>query len=177
MVPCSKIKVLSLFLLIVFLFVPIAGAASNEVNITEAETYKAPENPGTENDLFAELSAKASLYNDNYDKVPMLLRNFVGSQEIAGKIELENGQMLNVTLLMNGGKIENFYKYDTPTDPNSKFGPSITFETDEQTVRKVLNSKEPMREAVKSMDDGSLKVEVKGLFRKTALWVLKSYYS
>jgi hypothetical protein len=175
MVPYNKIKMLSLFLLIVLLFVPIAGAA--EVNIIGADTYQAPANPGTENDLFSELSAKASLYNDNYEKVPMLLRNFVGSQEIAAKIRLENGTMLNMTALMKGGKVEKLYSYDSPTDPNSKFGPSITIETDEQTVRQLLNSRDPMRDAVKSMEDGSLKVEAEGFFRKTALWALRSYYS
>jgi hypothetical protein len=171
----NKIKALSLFLFIVLLFIPIAGAA--EVNIRGADTYQASNSPSTENDLFAELSAKASLYNDNYEKVPMLLRNFVGSQEIAGRIKLENGTMLYVTALMSGGKVEKLYSYEGPTDPNSKFGPSIIVETDEQTVRKLLSSRDPMRDAVKSMDDGSLKVETEGFFRKAALWALKSYYS
>ena len=59
------------------------------------------------------------------------------------------------------------------TDPNSKFGPSITVETDEKTVRKVLDSKDPLKEAVKSMNEDSLKVETKGFFRNTVLWTLK----
>ena len=125
------------------LFVPIASATSSAVDIKKAELYKAPENSSIENDLLAELSAKAELYNENFDKVPSVLKRFVASEEIAGKIKLENGEMLYVTLLMRGGQIGEFYTYDTPDDPNSKMGPTITIETDEKTVRQILDSDKP----------------------------------
>ncbi|WP_048119016.1 hypothetical protein [Methanosarcina vacuolata] len=176
MSPCSKTRVLSLFILVMLLFVPIAGAVSNAGNIQEADLYNAPENTTTENTLFAELSAKAELYNNNFDKVPEVLQRLVASEEIAGKIKLENGEMLYVTLLMGGGKIRDFYSYETPTDPNSKFGPSITVETDEKTIQKVLDSEEPLKEAVKCMNDDSLKVETEGLFRNLMLSTLKTFY-
>lgn len=176
MSPCSKTRFLSLFILIMLLIVPIAGAASDAGNIKKADLYEAPENSTTENSLFAELSAKAELYNTNFDKVPDVLQRLVASEEIAGKIKLENGEMLYVTLLMGGGKIRDFYSYETPNDPNSKFGPSITVETDEKTIQKVLDSKEPLKEAVKSMNDDSLKVETDGLFRNLMLSTLKTFY-
>ncbi|WP_240664385.1 hypothetical protein [Methanosarcina sp. MSH10X1] len=159
------------------LFVPIASAASSAGDIKKAELYKAPENSTIENDLFAELSTKAELYNQGFEKVPAALKKLVASEEIAGIIELENGEMLYVTLLMRGGAIGDFYTYDTPTDPNSKFGPSITVETDEKTVRKILESKEPLKEAVKNMNDGSLQVETEGFFRDTMLWTLQKLYA
>jgi len=81
--------------------------------------------------------------------------------------------MLYVTLLMGGGKIRDFYSYDTPNDPNSKFGPSITVETDEKTIRTVLDSKEPYEEAVKCMNDDTLKVETEGIFRNAVLLTVK----
>jgi len=158
------------------LIVPIAGAASDAGNIKKADLYEAPENSTTENALFAELSAKAELYNKNFDEVPDVLQRLVASEEIAGKIKLENGEMLYVTLLMGGGKIRDFYSYETPNDPNSKFGPSITVETDEKTIQTVLDSKEPLKEAVKSMNDDSLKVETEGLFRNLMLSTLKTFY-
>lgn len=173
---CSKTRFMSLFILIMLLIVPIAGAASDAGNIKKADLYEAPENSTTENSLFAELSAKAELYNTNFDKVPDVLQRLVASEEIAGKIKLENGEMLYVTLLMGGGKIRDFYSYETPNDPNSKFGPSITVETDEKTIQKVLDSKEPLKEAVKSMNDDSLKVETDGLFRNLMLSTLKTFY-
>ena len=163
----SKIRSLSFFLLIMLLFVPIASATSSAVDIKKAELYKAPENSSIENDLLAELSAKAELYNENFDKVPSVLKRFVASEEIAGKIKLENGEMLYVTLLMRGGQIGEFYTYDTPDDPNSKMAPTITIETDEKTVRQILDSDKPLKEAVKCMNDDSLKVKTEGLFRST----------
>lgn len=158
------------------LFAPIAGAVSNAGNIKKADLYKAPENSTTNNNLFAELSTKAELYNTNFDKAPGVLQRLVASEEIAGKIKLENGEMLYVTLLMGGGKIRDFYSYATPNDPNSKFGPSITVETDEKTVKEVLDSEEPLKEAVKSMNDDSLKVETEGIFRNMMLSTLKAFY-
>lgn len=173
----SKTRALSFFLLVMLLFVPIAGAASSAGDIKKAELYKAPdENSSIENSLFAELSTKAELYNKNFDKVPSVLKRFVASEEIAGKIMLENGEMLYVTLLMRGGQIGEFYTYDTPNDPNSKMGPTITVETDEKTVRQILDSNKPLKEAVKCMNDNSLKVETKGLFRDTMLLALKAFY-
>ncbi|HET8689684.1 MAG TPA: hypothetical protein VFM18_24010, partial [Methanosarcina sp.] len=129
-----------------------------------------------ESNLFTELSTKAELYNNNFAKVPKVLKRLVASEEIAGKIKLEDGEMLYVTLLMRGGEIGDFRTYDTPNDPNSKFGPSITVETDEKTVRSVLDSKEPLKEAIKNMNDGSLKVETEGLFRNMMLGTLKEFY-
>jgi len=176
MSPCSKTKALSLLIFIMLLLVPIAGAASNTGNIKKADLYQAPENSTNENALFAELSANVELYNTNFDKVPDILQRLVASEEIAGKIKLENGEMLYVTLLMGGGQVRDFYSYETPDDPNSKFGPSITVETDEKTIQNVLDSKEPLKEAVKSMNDGSLKVETEGLFRNFMLSTLKTFY-
>jgi hypothetical protein len=158
------------------LLVSIAGAVSNAGNIKKTELYTAPENSTTENALFAELSTNAEFYNKNLDKVPEVLQRLVASEEIAGKIKLENGNMLYVTLLMGGGQIRNFYSYDTPNDPNSKFGPSITVETDEKTAKNILDSEKPLKEAVKSMNDGSLKVETEGVFRNMMLSALKAFY-
>lgn len=158
------------------LFVPIAGAISNAVDIKKADLYKASDNSTIENDLFAEMSANAELYNKNFDKVPEVLKRLVGSEEVAGEIKLKNGEILYVTLLMRGGEIGDFRTYDTPNDPNSKFGPSINVETDEKTVRRVLDSKEPLKEAVKSMNDDSLKVKTEGLFRNIMLATLKGFY-
>ncbi|AKB60937.1 hypothetical protein MSMAS_0997 [Methanosarcina mazei S-6] len=117
------------------------------------------------------------LYNENFDNVPSLVQRLVGSEEIAGRIKLNNGEMLYVTLLMNGGKVGDFYRYDTPNDPNSKFGPTITVESDEDTIREILNSDDRLRKSVEKMNDGSLKVEIEGFFRKTVLWSIKQLYS
>jgi hypothetical protein len=172
----NKTRTLSFFLLVMLLLVPVAGAVSSGVDIKKAETYKALENLTAENDLFAELSTKAELYNEGFDKVPLALKKLVASEEIAGKVKLENGEMLYMTLLMRGGKIGEFYTHDTPEDPNSKFGPSITVETDEKTVRKILDSEDPLKEAVKCMNEDSLKVETEGIFRDTMLWTVKKLY-
>jgi hypothetical protein len=175
MVPCIKTKVLSAFLLIVLLFVPMADAADPVVR--EADPYKAPDDSKLKNDLFSELSVKVELYNQKFDEVPMLFQRLVGSEQIAGKIKLENGEMLYVTFFMAGGKVIDFYRYDTPDDPYSKFEPSIIVETDEQTVRKILDSNDPLREAVDCMNEDSLKVEAKGFFLNAELWAIKQLYS
>jgi len=164
-------------LLVMLLLVSSAGAASGAGNITAAETFTTSINSSTENDLFSELSVQAELYNNNFDNVPSLVKRLVASEEIAGTIELENGEMLYVTALMRGGKVGEFYKYDTPNDPNSQLGPTIIVESDEETVRETLDSDDPLRKAVEQMNDGSLNVTVEGFFRKTVLWSIKQLYS
>ena len=173
---CSKNRFLSL-LLVMLLLAPIAGAASSAGTIKGAELFTTPINSSTENDLFSELSAQMGLYNDNFDNVPLLVKRLAASEEVAGKIELENGEMLYVTALMRGGKVGEFYRYDTPNDPNSQFGPSIIVESDEETIREILDSDDPLRKAVENMNEGSLNVEVKGFFRKTVFWSIKQLYS
>lgn len=176
MVPCSKTRILSLFLTMLLL-AQITGVASSAGDIKPASTFTTSVNSSTENDLFSELSAQMRLYNENFDKVPSLVQRLVGSEEIAAKIELNNGEMLYATVLMNGGKVGDFYRYDTPNDPNSKFGPTITVESDEATIREILDADDPLRKAVEKMNDGSLKVEIEGFFRKTVLWSIQQLYS
>ncbi|WP_440947609.1 hypothetical protein ACSAZL_04880 [Methanosarcina sp. T3] len=164
-------------LLVVLLLVYFTGAASGAGNITAAETFTTSVNSSAENDLFSELSAQAELYNENFDNVPLLVKRLVASEEIAGKIELENGEMLYVTALMRGGKVGEFYRYDTSNDPNSQFGPTITMESDEETVREILESDDPLKTAVEKTNEGSLDVEVEGFFRNTVFWSIKQLYS
>jgi len=172
----SKNRILGLFL-IVILLVPITGSASDAGDITPVELFTISANSSTDTDLFSELSAQVDLYNENFDKVPSLVKRLVASEEIAGRIELDNGEMLYVTLLMRGGQVGEFYRYDTPNDPNSRFGPSIIVESDEDTIREILDSDDTLRKAVEKMNEGSLKVEVKGFFRKTVLWSIQQLYS
>lgn len=165
-------------LLAALLLMPVAGAASDPGNIREAELFKAPDDAANgENDLFSELSVSAELYNENFDEVPLLFKRLVGSQEIALRIEQDDGDMLYATALMRGGMVGEFYSYNTPEDPNSKFGPSMTVETDEQTVRQILDSEDPLKKAVQSMNEGTLVVEVEGFFRKAVLWTITKLYS
>ncbi len=175
MVSCGKNRILSLFL-VVLLFAPITGVASSAGDITAASIFTTSANSSPENDLFTELSAQMKLYNEN-ENVPSLVQRLVGSEEIAGKIELNNGEMLYVTLRMAGGKVSEFYKYDTPNDPNSKIGPTITVESDEETIREILESDDKLRKAVEKMNEGSLNVEIEGYFRKTVLWSIQQLYS
>lgn len=176
MIYCSKNRILGLFLTLL-LFVQITGIASSAGDITPASIFSTSANSSPDNDLFTELSAQAELYNENFDHVPALVQRLVGSEEIAGKIELNNGEMLYVTARMAGGKVDDFYNYPAENDPNSKFGPTITVESDEETVREILGSDDKLRTAVECINEGSLKVEIEGFFRKTVLWSIQQLYS
>lgn len=176
MVSCSRNRILSLFLTLFLLF-QITGVASSAGDITPASTFTTSANSSPENDLYTELSAQMKIYNDNIDGVPLLVKRLVGSEEVAGKIELSNGEMLYVTARMAGGKVSEFYKYDTPSDPNSRFGPSITVESDETTIREILAAEDPLRKSVEKINDGSLTVDVEGFFRETVFKLIMQLYS
>ena len=55
--------------------------------------------------------------------------------------------------------------------------PPITIESDEETIREILDSEDPLRKTVEHMNEGALDVEVEGFFRKTVLWSIKQLYS
>lgn len=169
----SKPRALSILLLVMLLLVPIASAASNAGNAKESNLYKAPKNYNTGDDLFKELSTKAELYNQNFDKVPAIIKKLAGSEKILGNIKLDNGKMLYVTVTTNNGKIESFSNYN----PKSNFEPSITVETDEKTVRKIIDSNNPLKEVLKFMKKGSLKVETENCFKSTVLYSLETFYN
>lgn len=175
MVHSIKNPILSAFLLIVLLLIPIVDAADPIVR--SASLYKAPEGLNPNSDLFSRLSIQTDIYNQKFGEVPILFQRLVGSEQIAVSIKLENGEMLYATFLMTGGKVLDFYRYDSPTDPYSKLEPSIKIETDEQTARKILDSNNPLKEAVNYMNEGSLNVETEGFFRGTMLWTIKEIYS
>lgn len=172
----SKNRILSLFLTLILLF-QITGVASSAGDITPASTYTTSANSSPDNDLYTELSAQMKIYNEDSNNVPLLVKRLVGSEEIAGKIELNDGDMLYVTLHMAGGKVSDFYSYDTPNDPNSKIGPSITVESDEVTIREILVAEDPLRKSVEKINDGSLTVDIKGFFRKTVFKLIMQLYS
>lgn len=165
----SKPRALSILLLVMLLLVPIAGAVSNSGNIN-ANLYKAPKNHNTGDDLFKELSTKAEPYNQNFDKVPSIVKKLVGSEDILVKIKLENGGTLSVAVTTNNGKIETFSKYDS----KSNFEPSIIVKTDEKIVRKVIDSKNPFMEVFKFMKNGSVKVDGESCFQKIVLHTLEN---
>ena len=113
---CSKNRFLSL-LLVMLLLAPIAGAASSTGAIKGAELFTTPINSSTENDLFSELSAQMGLYNDNFGNVPLLVKRLAASEEVAGRIELKEGEMLYVTALMRGGNVGEFSGITLPMIP------------------------------------------------------------
>lgn len=175
MVHSIKNRILSVFLLIILLFIPIVNAADPVVK--SASLYKAPEGLNPNSDLFSRLSIQTDIYNQKFNEIPMLFQRLVGSEQIAVSIKLENGEMLYATFLMTGGKVLDFYRYDSPNDPYSKLEPSIKVETDEQTARKILDSNNPLKEAVNCLNEGSLNIVTEGFFRGSMLWTIKEIYS
>jgi hypothetical protein len=154
----SKTISLSFLFLIIFSFVPIAGAVSNADKVSN--------NQDTGEELFEEMRVNAELYNQYFDneqipRVKMLVSGV--SEDVLVKIKLENGKTLSVTFTTNKGKID----LDTFSMDNekSKFKPSITVKTDEETVREVLDSKD-LTEILKFMADGSIKINTKRLSSK-----------
>jgi hypothetical protein len=155
------------------LLVPIASAASNAGNAKESNLYKAPKNHNTGEELFEEMRANAELYNQYFGnnqipRVKMLVSGF--SEDVLVKIKLEDGKTLSVTFTTNKGKIN----LDTfsMNDKNSKFKPSVTVKTNEETVREVLNSKD-LTEILKFVINGSIKAEGESYFQKTVLHKLE----
>ncbi|HEY3363369.1 MAG TPA: hypothetical protein VGK06_16520 [Methanosarcina sp.] len=164
----SKTRALSLLVLIMFLLVPVAGAVSN--------TSPAPKNCTSEDKLFKKLSADAELYNKKFDKVPSIIKKLIDSHSALVKITLDNGKVLSIAITTKDGKIETFSKYN----PKSNFEPFVTIVTDEKTVKKLIDSKNPFKEAFKSWETGCVTIDSDSCYVKafleTAQCTLENYF-
>lgn len=109
-------------------------------------------------DLFDNMDASVRAYNNNVDMVPGIVRSLLGNEETYIVVNMENGKMLEAKMVMKDAKIVQFERI-------IGFDESATIKvvTDEQTVRNIMGSADPISAFTYAMDNGALKVEGTGI--------------
>ncbi len=109
-------------------------------------------------DLFDTMNASVDVYNNNVDQVPGIVKYLVGNEETYITIDMNNGDKLEVKMVMKEGKILQFEKI-------IGFDESATVKvaTTEKDVMELMTSNDPIDTFMKAMDKGSIKIEGAGI--------------
>lgn len=119
---------------------------------------------GTADALFQNTSPQMYVdrYNSNIDQAPQALRELLGSERVEINILLNNG-----TLYMFG--LETFKGRIVASYPGGIDDPTITIETSESTIQKVVSSNDPVAAFKDAKDKGEVKIEATRLTTRLKL--------
>lgn len=122
-------------------------------------TTVSPTVASSSTDLFTTLDASVGLYNNNVDQVPGLVKYLLGNEETYVTVDMDNGEKLEVKMVMKDAKIVQFEKiigYDKSA--------TISVATTEKMVKELMTSNNPIDTFMKAMDEGAIKVDGAGIY-------------
>ncbi len=122
--------------------------------------------PGSE--LFDLIDYNIVIYNQNLDLAPGVLKSLIGDEQILFVISLESGGELYAWGTTENAEFVEFEKLEALTDKE----PSLTVQSDDSTVRSIIESSSPMQEFNEAVKSGKITVEDAGLLQKIILWAI-----
>ncbi|ALM75088.1 hypothetical protein [Thermococcus barophilus] len=132
------------------------------INELEAEPVEAVE----EQTLFELLKEYVPVYNENADNFPGFIKRIAGNERIDLEISLENGGVLNVGIVTEGGYITEFSKGRISE-------PTMRAWTDEEVARRIISSEDPMSTATNALKMGEIRYSGVGFGRTLRVFVFK----
>ncbi len=151
----SKIKYTSAFFAAFLVIAVVAGIFQSAVGMEG------------ESDLFEDMKQQVDIYDQNVDKIPFV-KTFIGEERIRCEISLNNGTeelILGITT-DEDAKIRSFEKGEISD-------PMINASTNENTVRTIMNSDDPVSAFQDALDSGAITFEGVGLGDKIKVGVMK----
>ncbi len=109
-------------------------------------------------DLFNTLNASVDIYNNNLDQVPGIVKYLVGNEETYVTVDMNNGDKLEIKMVMKEGKITQFEKI-IGFDESA----TVRVSTSEKDVIELMTSTDPIDTFMKAMDKGAIKIEGAGI--------------
>ncbi len=150
----SKIKYTSAFFAAFLVIAILAGVVPSAVGT----------NGGS--DLFEDAKSLVDIYNQNIENVPVIT-SFIGEERIRCEISLNDGTELIIGITTDeDAKITSFEKGDISD-------PTINASTNENTVRTIMNSDDPVSAFQDALDSGAITFEGVGLGDKIKVGVMK----
>ena len=150
----SKIKYTSAFFAAFFVIAIFAGVVPSAVGT----------NGGS--DLFEDAESLVDTYNQNIENIPVIT-SFIGEERIRCKISLNDGTELIIGITTDeDAKITSFEKGEISD-------PTINASTNENTVRTIMNSDDPVSAFQDALDSGAITFEGVGLGDKIKVGVMK----
>jgi hypothetical protein len=150
----SKIKYTSAFFAAFLVIAILAGVVPSAVGT----------NGGS--DLFEDAESQVDTYNQNIENIPVIT-SFIGEERIRCKISLNDGTELIIGITTDeDAKITSFEKGEISD-------PTINASTNENTVRTIMNSDDPVSAFQDALDSGAITFEGVGLGDKIKVGVMK----
>jgi hypothetical protein len=116
--------------------------------------------------LFEELKPMVEVYNQNVEKIPML-QTFIGAERIRAEIALNGGSALIIGITTdNDAKVTDLVLGEVTN-------PTIKAYTDENTVRSILASSDPVTAFENALETGAIRFEGVGFENKLRIGIMK----
>ncbi len=114
------------------------------------------DNANQESDLFAQMKSNIDVYNGNISSVPDFVKNRINDKEILFIIALDDGSEMNV----HGSTDENgvFVLFEE-IDDTSGLEDALRVESNESTVREIMNSSNPFDTLRLALNEKTVVVE------------------
>ena len=109
-------------------------------------------------DLFDNMNASVGIYNNNIDQVPGIVKYLLGNEETYVTIDMDNGKKLEVKMVMKDAKIVQFERI-IGFDESA----TVRVASNEQMIRDLMNSNNPIDLFMEAMDKGAIKIEGAGI--------------
>jgi len=119
-----------------------------------------------EKTLFELLKEYVPIYNENADTLPEFIKRIAGNERIDLEIALENGSLLNIGVVTEGGRIVEFSKGKI-TEPTMRAW------TSEDVARRVISSEDPVSTGVNALKMGEIRYSGVGFRRTLGVFAVK----
>jgi hypothetical protein len=140
------------------------AAASSDNKVPQA----IPKTP--KKDLYSDLKRYTSYYNNGIDEVPELVKKLAGNDVIVLEIATSDNKDLKIKAVTKDGVITEFKEVSTFSGIDS----TVSVSSDEDSIRALLSSDDPMGQLSASLNSDDIDIECKGFLKKAAVSGLKA---
>ncbi|NPE30135.1 hypothetical protein HNV12_19710 [Methanococcoides sp. SA1] len=155
-----------------------SSSASNSKQVSQSTgTQILPEgdenavNPKpVEKNLYDDLKRYTSYYNNGIDEVPDLIKKVAGNDVIVLEIATNENTDLKIKAVTKDGVITEFREVSSV----SGIDPTVSVSANEDAIRKLLSSDDPMGQLSSSLNNDDIEIECKGFLKKAAVSALKN---
>lgn len=110
-------------------------------------------------ELFSDLDRAVTEYNAYYEDLPSPIKMLLGNERILANITMNEGDELNVYLVTENGRVDEFEKVGQVED----YDPTVIITTDEDTAISLITTTEPLSVYEEARESGALEIEPVGL--------------
>lgn len=110
-------------------------------------------------ELFSDLDRAVTEYNAYYEELPGYLKTLLGNERILANVTMNDGSELNVYLVTESGRVDEFEKVIQVED----YQPTVIITTDEDTVTSLINTTDPLSVYEAASENGTIIIDPVGL--------------